>query len=226
MKALNIRQSFQGIILSPRGEKSISREDRDIITRSGVCVIDCSWAKIDSIPFSKLRGGVPRLLPYLVAANPVNYGKPLRLSCAEATAATLFIAGFEEEAMELLNQFKWGHGFESLNRELLRKYSACETSAEVVAVQNEYLAECERDIAEKNEHKDDDSGDLLVRNPNHAGDAFDEYPDSEDDEFLVRNPNYVQDEGSEEDSEDEFLVRNPNHVQDESSESEADEDSS
>lgn len=81
----------------------------------GTSAIDCSWARIEEIPMNKLKNGVHRLLPFLVAANPVNYGKPAKLTCAEAIAATLYIVGLKEDALIIMKPFKWGCQFISLN---------------------------------------------------------------------------------------------------------------
>lgn len=108
-------------------------------------MVDCSWARLDDTPFSKMRSPNPRLLPFLVAANPINYGKPCQLSCVEAIAATLIITGFPEDAKFYLGKFSWGHSFLELNDELLEKYSLCTNAEEIIATQEKYLADAKQE---------------------------------------------------------------------------------
>ena len=51
------------------------------------------------------------MLPLLLAANPVNWGKPSKMTTAEALAASLFLIGREEQARKLLSAFRWGEQF-------------------------------------------------------------------------------------------------------------------
>ncbi|GIL45022.1 hypothetical protein Vafri_1983 [Volvox africanus] len=140
VRELRLGQIFPGVILSPAGQRSVSVEDAALIRFRGLAVVDCSWNRLDDVPFGRIKGAAPRLLPFLVAANPVNYGRPCKLSCAEAFAAALFICGLREEAVAVLSRFKWGHSFFSTNAELLARYATCGTAAEIISAQNDYLA--------------------------------------------------------------------------------------
>lgn len=102
-------------------------------------MVDCSWNRVDDLQFTTLKGGQPRLLPFLVAANPVNYGRPFKLTCVEAIAACLFIVGLRAECRMLMSKFKWGEGFLSLNNELLEAYASCTDSPSVVAMQQTFF---------------------------------------------------------------------------------------
>ena len=58
-------------------------------------MIDCSWAHFDSVRVKSIKAN-ERLLPLCMAANPVNYGKEIKLNCAEALAGALWLAGFTD----------------------------------------------------------------------------------------------------------------------------------
>lgn len=148
LETLRINQRFPGVVLSPTGSLVVSPADREIIARHGLGVVDCSWAELENTPISRLKIGYPRLLPYLVAANPVNYGKPWKLTCVEAIAAAYHIAGFEEQGAVVLSKFKWGANFLDLNRELLDKYSKCADATEIGQQQELHMAQMEEEARE------------------------------------------------------------------------------
>ncbi len=130
-----------GILLNPYAKKALSREDLPAMRRRGLVALDCSWAQADDA-FATLQGEIrSRALPFLVAANPVNYGKPFKLSTIEAVGAALMIVGEQAQARRILRAVPFGEQFLELNAEPLRDYAACETSADVVAVQMDYLGE-------------------------------------------------------------------------------------
>ncbi|MEA1993471.1 MAG: DUF367 family protein [Euryarchaeota archaeon] len=123
------------IILNPLSEKAFSPEDK----RKSIVALDCSWNKSRDI-FLKYRRN-SRILPYLVPANPVNYGKPTKLSTAEAAAAALYIANEKKKALNILSKFSWGKVFIDLNYEMLEKYSKAQNSREIIEIQKEYIGD-------------------------------------------------------------------------------------
>jgi len=126
-----------GVVLNPFAEQSLSPADADLAVGDHLVALDCSWETAEREAFD--LPGVQRALPFLVAANPVNYGTPFRLNTVEAFAGALVILGERDRAEEILGTFTWGHTFLELNAEPLARYADCADSAEVVAVQAEYL---------------------------------------------------------------------------------------
>jgi pre-rRNA-processing protein TSR3 len=130
------RATPPGLVLDPHAERALSPADADD-DRNALVALDCSWTSADADAFA--LAGDHRALPYLVAGNPVNFGRPMQLTTVEAFAAALCILGDRAHAEDLLSKFTWGHTFLELNDEPLRRYADCADSSEVVAVQSEYV---------------------------------------------------------------------------------------
>ena len=125
----------KALVLDPFSEKTLLPKDKSSI--SSIMGIDCSW-NLASQAFSKKYNGIKRKLPPLFAGNPVNYAKLDKLTTVEALSASLFILGFKDQGLEILDKFKWGHTFYDLNQNLLEEYSKLENEEEIESILKEY----------------------------------------------------------------------------------------
>jgi pre-rRNA-processing protein TSR3 len=149
MRELHVGQKFPGVVISPKGKKLVSAADKVLLEQFGAAVVECSWNRIEEVPFSRIGGRCERLLPYLVAANATNYGKPWRLNCVEALAAAYYICGHPEWAVEILEPFSYGDSFLEINDEILRRYMACETDEEVKKAEEDWLVKIEKEYTDQ-----------------------------------------------------------------------------
>ena len=133
----------KGIILEPLCGKVFGPEDHALLNeQNGALVgLDCSWAHIETSVENVMKRTrlQPRMLPLLLAANPVNWGKPGKLTTAEAMAAVLYLLGRQEQAEQILGSFRWGQRFFELNKEPLDAYSKATSSQALVALQFEFF---------------------------------------------------------------------------------------
>jgi pre-rRNA-processing protein TSR3 len=166
MRELHVGQRHAGVIITPNGKQTVSPADTPLLEQFGAAVVECSWARTGEIQWSKVGGKCERLLPYLVAANSVNYGKPLRLNCVEALASAFYICGHPEWAEEVLAPFSYGQEFLEINSTLLKKYAACENEEGVKRTEKEWMERLEREYRESRE--EGDSNDIWVNTNRRA----------------------------------------------------------
>lgn len=179
---------------SPKAKTVVSPADRELLEQYGAAVVECSWVRVEEIPWSRIGGKCERLLPYLVAANPVNYGRPWRLNCVEALAACFAICGHLDWAEVALQHFSYGKPFLEINSQLLKRYAACENEEQIKKAEETWLAKLEKEYSQNRVNKG---------------------PDGEDDVWAGGNMNRMEPpEDSEEEDQD-------NSDQDESDEGES-----
>jgi len=129
------KTSSRTLVLNPFSKKTLLKSDKKLV--SSITGIDCSW-NLTNTTFSKPFSGIPRKLPPLLAGNPLNYSKLNKLTTVEALAAAVYILGYFDMAMILLDKFKWGHTFYTLNKNLLEDYSKAISESDIIEICKEY----------------------------------------------------------------------------------------
>lgn len=122
-------------------------------------------------------------MPYLVAANPTNYGKPWRLNCVEALAACFYICGHPEWAEDVLASFSYGEAFLDINASLLKRYAACKDEEEIKKAEEVWLEKIEKEYTKNREEKEGGGDDDVWAGGNmnrRVLDDSDDDPEKED----------------------------------------------
>jgi pre-rRNA-processing protein TSR3 len=204
MRDLHIGQKHSGVIISPNAKQTISPADRELMEQYGAAVVECSWARVKEVPWAKIGGKCERLLPYLVAANSVNYGKPWRLNCVEAMGAAFYICGHPEWAEEVLSHFSYGESFLEINSSILKRYAACKDEAEIKKTEEAWMARLEKEYSDSRAEGEDGLETDIWKggNTNHR------MPESSDDEEGDSD----EKEGSEEEVDGIYLGKMPPKV--------------
>ncbi len=133
------------LILNPFSNTILTPLDRELIGRYGLTVIDVSWEEgLEILKRLSKTKRPQRILPLLLAGNPINYAVPTKLSSLEAVTAALYITGFKDLSLKILSSIKWGHTFYELNKNLLELYSQCTSIHEVIKIQEEVIRKINR----------------------------------------------------------------------------------
>lgn len=141
-----------------------------------------------------------RIVPYLIAANSVNYGRPWRLNCVEALAACFYICGHEDWAEQVLSHFSYGEAFIKINQQLLKRYAACSSEEDIKRTEEEWLNKIEREYNESRAEREAGGADDMW----HRGNTNRlEVPDSDDEDNDNENDD---DEEAEEEDKDPFAI--------------------
>ncbi len=153
---------YGAVLLDPSSEYALTPMDRDLVVSMGLVALDCSWARIDeALALVRQLSVERRALPYLLAANPVRYGRPAELSCIEATAAALHIIGFPDSARRVLSLYTWGERFLELNAEPLAAYASAKSRKEVIEAQRSFVGEDDEGDPPDLDEEDDGAKDRM-----------------------------------------------------------------
>ena len=110
------------IVLSPFSDRAMSPADI-VHARKGLVVMDLTWTNIDEFP--RLKKVEERALPYLLASNPINWGRPMELNSAEAVMAALWILG-EGAGGAVHGTLQLGAGVHEAQRRHARRLFPCQ----------------------------------------------------------------------------------------------------
>jgi pre-rRNA-processing protein TSR3 len=173
----------------------VSPADKEILEAYGAAVVECSWARVDEVPMSRIGGRCERLrmlfkdvdvndsaIPCCDESSQLRQTLAIEL-CRSLCYCILYMwyfsrslelnVGHTDWAEQVLSGFSWGHAFFKVNGVLLERYAQCEDAEEVGKVQEAWLARLEREWAESREDKGGQD-EWAGGNPNRRDDSEDE----------------------------------------------------